>query len=165
MIRILVVQPLSCVWLFVTPWTAACHASPSLGVCSASCPLTWWCHPTISSFVIPFSSALSLSQHQGLFQWVSSCIRWPKYWSFSISPANEYSRLIHFKIDWFDLLAVQGTLKTLGILRNVEKKIFFSMNCASKTDLIRNSEVLLEVKYWILAPFPCFNRTSSLLPI
>ena len=93
------------------------------------------------------------------------CIRWPKYWSFSISSANEYSRLIHFKIDWFDLLAVQGTLKTLGILRNVEKKIFFSMNCASKTDLIRNSEVLLEVKYWILAPFPCFNRTSSLLPI
>ena len=61
-------------------------------------------------------SPLNLSQHQGLFQWVgSSHQEWPKYWSFSfsISPSNEYSGLISFKIDWFDLLAVQGTLKSL----------------------------------------------------
>ena len=45
-------------------------------------------------------------------------IRWPKYWSFSISPSNEYSGLISFRIDWLDLLAVQGTLKSLGLLRN-----------------------------------------------
>ena len=60
-------------------------------------------------------SALNLSQHQGLFQWVSVCIRWSKYWSFSfsISPSREYSGLITLKIDWFDLLAVQGTLRSL----------------------------------------------------
>ena len=59
--------------------------------------------------------AINLSQHQGLFQWVILCIRWPKYWSFSfsISPSNEYSGLISFTIDWFDLLAVQGALKNL----------------------------------------------------
>ena len=61
----------------------------------------------------PSPPAPSPSQHQGLFQCVSSCIRWPKYWSFSISSSNEYSGLISFWIDWFDLLAVQGTLKNL----------------------------------------------------
>ena len=61
----------------------------------------------------PSPPALRLSQHQGLFQWVSSLIRGLKYWSFSISPSNEYSGLILFRVDWFDLLAVQGTLKSL----------------------------------------------------
>ena len=69
-------------------------------------------HPLL----FPSLPALSLSQHQGLFQWVKSalCIRWPKYWSFSfsISPSNAYSGLISFKTDWFDL-AVPGTLKSL----------------------------------------------------
>ena len=62
----------------------------------------------------PSPPVLNLSQHQGLFQWVLP-IRWPKYWSFSfsISPSNEYSGLISFRMDWFDLLAVQGTLKSL----------------------------------------------------
>ena len=61
------------------------------------------------------SPAISLSQHQGLFQWVSLLLSWPKYWSFSfsISPSNEYSGLISFGIDWLDLLAVQGTLNSL----------------------------------------------------
>ena len=70
-------------------------------------------HPLSS----PSPPAFNLSQHQGLFLWVSLCIRWPKYFSFcfsfSISPSNEYSGLISFRIDWFDLLAVQGTLKSL----------------------------------------------------
>ena len=63
----------------------------------------------------PFPPAFILSQHQGLFQWAALHIRWPKYWSFSfsISPSNEYSWFISFRIDWFDLLAVQGTLKSL----------------------------------------------------
>ena len=58
--------------------------------------------------------AFNLSQHLGLFIWVSSSHRWPKYWSFSfsISPSNEYSGLISFRIDWLDLLAVQETLKS-----------------------------------------------------
>ena len=68
-------------------------------------------HPLLS----PSSLALSLAQHQGLFQELAPHIKWPKYWSFSfsISPSNEYSGLISFRIDWFDLLAIQGTLKNL----------------------------------------------------
>ena len=67
-------------------------------------------HPLSS----PSPSTFNLSQHQGLFQWVSSLnslATWPKYWSFSISPSNEYSGLISFRMDWFDLLAVQRALK------------------------------------------------------
>ena len=62
----------------------------------------------------PSPLAFNLSQHQDLFQESVPCIRWPKYWSFnfSISPSNGYSGLISFRIDWFDLLAVQGTLKS-----------------------------------------------------
>ena len=62
----------------------------------------------------PSPSALNLSQHQGLFKWVSSLHQVPKYWNFSfnISPYNEYSGLISFKMDWFDLLGAQGTLKS-----------------------------------------------------
>ena len=68
-------------------------------------------HPLSS----PSPPAFNLSQHQSLFKWVSSCIRWPKYWSFSfsISPSNEYSGWISFRMHWLDLLAVQGTLKSL----------------------------------------------------
>ena len=65
--------------------------------------------------MLPSPSALNLSQHQGLFQWVSRLLRWPKYcsFSFSISPSNEYSGLISLETDWFDLLAVQGTFRSL----------------------------------------------------
>ena len=68
-------------------------------------------HPLSS----PSPPTFNLSQHQGLFKWVSLHIRWPKYWtfSFSVSPSNEYSRLISFRMEWLDLLAVQGTLKSL----------------------------------------------------
>ena len=64
----------------------------------------------------PSPPAFNLSQHQGLFQWVNSSYQvWPTYWSFSfsISSSNEYSGLISFRMDWFDLLSVQGTLKSL----------------------------------------------------
>ena len=63
----------------------------------------------------PSPPAFSLSQHQGLLHWVSSSHQVAKYWnfSFSISPSNEYSGLISFRMAWFDLLAVQGTLKSL----------------------------------------------------
>ena len=69
-----------------------------------------------SDAIQPSHPACNLSHHQGLFQWVSSLHQMAKkYWSFnfSISPSNEYSRLISFRIDWFDLLVLQGTLKSL----------------------------------------------------
>ena len=75
-------------------------------------------HPLSS----PSPPALNLSQHQGLFKWSDLCIRWPKYWSFSfsISPSNEQPGLISFRMDWLDLLAVQGTLK--GLLQHHSSK-------------------------------------------
>ena len=116
---LLLLRHVSCVWLCVTPWTAARQASLSitnswslLKVMSIesvmpSNPLIL-CHPLLLlASILPsirvFSSELTL------------CIRWPKYWSlsFSISPSNEYSGLISFRMDWLDPLAVQGTLKSL----------------------------------------------------
>ena len=86
--------------------------SPRL--CSNSCPLSWWCYPFISSSSSP-SPALNFSQHQGLLQWAGSSLRWPKFWNFtfSISPSSAYSGLISFRIAWFDLFAVQGSLRSL----------------------------------------------------
>ena len=111
-----VVQPLSCVWLSATPWTAARHASLSFTISRSllklmsielmmpcnhlilCCPLLLL--PSIFPSIRVFSNELAL------------CIRWPKCWSSSISPSSEYSGLISFKIDWLDLLAIQGTLKS-----------------------------------------------------
>ena len=113
------VQLLSHVHLFATPWTAACQVSLSITnfwsllrlksiepMMSSNhlilcCPLLLL--PSIFPSIRVFSNESALG------------IRWPKYWSFSfnISPFNEYSRLISFTIDWLDLLAVQGTLKSL----------------------------------------------------
>ena len=113
-----VVQSLSHVQLFVTPWTAACQAHLSFIISQSLFRLMSiesvissnhliLCRPLLLPSTFPsirvFSSELDL------------CMRWPKYWSvsFNISPSNEYSGLISFRIDWFDLLAVQGTLKSL----------------------------------------------------
>ena len=74
-VQFILLQSLSRVQLFATPWIAACQASlpsPTPRVYPNSCPLSQWCHPIISSSVVPFSSAFNLSQHQGLFKWVSS---------------------------------------------------------------------------------------------
>ena len=89
---------------------------PCPGACSNSCPLSRWCHPTISSSVIPLLLLPSICPSIRVFSSESALhIRWPDYWSFSfsISLSNEYSVLISFRIDWFDLLSVQGTLKNL----------------------------------------------------
>ena len=88
--------------------------SPTPRACSNSYPSSQWCRPTISSSVIPFSCLHSFPA-SGAFLMSALRIRWPKYWSFSfsISPSNEYSGLISFRIDLFHLLAVQGTLKSL----------------------------------------------------
>ena len=89
--------------------------SPMPGVYPNSCLLSQWCHPTISSSVVPFSSCLQSFHHQGLFKWVSSSHQVAKVleFSFNSSPSNEHSGLNSFRMDWLDLLAVQGTLKSL----------------------------------------------------
>ena len=91
--------------------------SPTPRACSNSCPSSQWCHSTISSSVsCPLLLLPSILPSIRVFSNESAlCIRWPKYWSFgfNISPSNEYSGLISFRIDWFDLFAVQGTLKSL----------------------------------------------------
>ena len=96
-----------------TPGTLSISNSQSL---LNSSPLSWWCHPTISSSVVHFSPLPSIFPSIRIFSNESVLhIRWPKYWSFSFSssPSNEYSGLISFRMDWLDLLAVQGTLKSL----------------------------------------------------
>ena len=110
------VQSLSCVQLFATPWTAARQASPSITnsqnlltlmsieLVMPSNHLILCCPLLLLPSIFP--SIRVLSSESVLH------VRWPKYWSFSINPANEYSGLISFRIDWFDLLAVQGTLKS-----------------------------------------------------
>ena len=105
------VQSLSCVRLFVTPWTAACQASLSTTNFWSPpnpCPLSQWCHPTISSSVVPFSSCLQRPCIRVFSNESALRIRWPKYWTFSfnISPSNEHPGLISFRMDWLDLLAV-----------------------------------------------------------
>ena len=117
------VQSLSCVWL-CDPMdcsmpglpTSGLPESATPGVYSNSCPLSRWCHPTISSSVAPFSFHLQSFPGSGSFpisqffklggQSIGSII-------LSISPSNEYSRLISFRVDWLNLLPVQGTLKSL----------------------------------------------------
>ena len=90
-----------------------CPSSAS-GVHPNSCPLSWWCNPTITSSVVPFSCLQSF-QHQGLFQWVSSSPQVSEVLELQLQdhPSSECSGLISFRIDWFDLLEVQGTLKNL----------------------------------------------------
>ena len=110
------VQSLSCVRLFVTPWTAACQASLCLTV-------FWSLLKLMSESVMP-SNHLVLSCPLLLLPSTFPSIRifsnelalyitWPKYWNFKISPPNKYSGFISFRIDWFDLLAVRGTLRSL----------------------------------------------------
>ena len=112
------VQSLSHVWLFVTPWTTAHQAS--LSITNSWSPLK----PMSIESMMP-SNHLILCRSLLLLPWIfpsirvfskepALCIRWPKYWSFSfnISPSNEHPGLISFRMDWLDLLAVQGTLKS-----------------------------------------------------
>jgi len=113
------VQSLSSVWLFPTPWTTACQASLSITNCqSLPKPMSIesvmpsnhliLCRPLLLLPSIPPSIRVFSSES-------TLRMRWPKYWSFSFStsPSNEYSGLISFRMDWLDLLAVQGTLKSL----------------------------------------------------
>ena len=113
------VQSLSRVQLFATPWTADMPGHPVRHQLSESTQThVHWISDAIQTSHLPSSPslpAINLSQHQGLFKWVSCSNQVAKYWSFSfnISPSNEHPGLISFRMDWLDLLAVQGTLKSL----------------------------------------------------
>ena len=114
-----VVQLLSCVRLFATPWTATRQASLSFIISQSLLKLMSIESVMPSNHFILYCPLLLLPlifPSIGIFSNESAlCTRWPKYWSFSfrISPSNEYSGLISFGTDWFDLFAVQGTLKNL----------------------------------------------------
>ena len=118
------VQSLSHVRLFVTPWITAREASLSITHSWSSLklmsiddgqPAIQWCHPAISSSVVPFSSCPQSLPASEFLPMSQLCRRWPKYWSFSfsMSPSNEHPGLISFRMNWLDLLAVQGNLKSL----------------------------------------------------
>ena len=113
------VQSLSCVWLFATPWTAACQASLSITNSRSSLRLTSIesvmpsSHPILGHplfLLSPIPPSIRVFSNESTL-----CMRWTKYWSFSfsISPSKEHPGLISFRMDWLYLLAVQGTLKSL----------------------------------------------------
>ena len=133
------VQSLSLVQLFATPWTAACHASLSITNSQSLLKLMsiesvmpsshlMLCHPLLLMSPIPPSIRV-FSNESDLR------MRWPKYWnfSFSISPSNEHRGLISSRIDWLDLLAVQGTLKNL-LQHHSSKHHFFGAQLSSQSN-------------------------------
>ena len=103
----------------------------------------------------PPSPAFNLSQHQGFSSESALCIKWPKYWSFgfSISSSNEYSRLISFRINWFDLLAVQRTLRSLLYQHNLKASILwhsaFSMVQLSHPYMITGKTIALTIQTFV----------------
>ena len=112
----------------------------------------------------PFPLALTLSQHQGLFQWVgSSHQEWPKYWSFSISPSSE-SGLISFRTDWFDLLAVQGTLKSLLQHHSSKASILWcsAIFMVQQLYVLNMCILFTDVYIWRILPLNTQNRTGRL---
>ena len=121
-----VVLSLSHVWLFITPWAATCQASQSFTISQSLCKLISielmmpsnhliFCYPLLLPSIFP--SIRVFSNESALH------IKWPKYWNFYNSPSNEYSGLISFRINWFNLLEVQGTLKSLLQHHNSEASI------------------------------------------
>ena len=146
------VQSLSCVRLFATPWTAARQASLSIANSQSLLKLM-----SIES-VMP-SNHLTLCHPLPLLPSICPSIRvfsnesvlhikWPKYWrfSFSISPSNEYSGLIAFRIDWFDLLAVQGSFKSLP------------QHHSSKASVLQHSAFFVAFSFsYFLSFFPLFK--------
>ena len=117
-----VVQSLSC----ATPWTAGCQAPMSSTISHSLLKFTFIEPVMLSNHLFlclllllpPIFPRIRVFSNESAL-----CIRWPKYWSFSISPSNEYSGLISFGIDWFNLLAVQGTLKSLPQHHNLKASI------------------------------------------
>ena len=164
-----VFQLLSHVQLFVTPWTTARQASLyslSPWLCSNSCPWSQWCHPTISSFVDSSSCPQSFPA-SGSFPMNWLLASWPKCWSFSFStsPSSEYSGLISFRIDWFNLLAVQGTLKSPLQNHSLKETIlqcsaFFRVQLSH---LYMTTGKIIALTTWAFVSKVLFNMLSKLV--
>ena len=128
---VVVVQTLSHVQLFVTPWTAVCHAFLSSTISQNFLKFISTESVMLSNYLFlrhPLLLLPSIFPSIRVFSSESAlCIRWPRYWnfSFSTSPSDEYSGLISFRIDWFDLLAVQG-LSRIFSSTTIQKHQFFS---------------------------------------
>ena len=163
---VVVVQSLIHVRLFVTLWTTALPRlpcpSPFSGAHPSSRPLNWWCYPMISSSAV--SSPLpSIFPSIKVFSSKSALpIMWPKYWSFSISPFNEYSGLISLRIDQFDLLAVQRALKSLLQHHSLKASIlqhsaFFMVHSNICTWLLEKPEL------WLYRPMSAKLRLCFLI--
>ena len=161
---VVAVQSLSHFLLFATPRTEARQAPVST--------ISW------SLFKLMSIELVMLSNHFILFcpllplpsvfpsikvfsDELALCIRWPKYWSFSVTPSNEYSVLVSFRIDWFYLLAVQETLKSL-LQHHIKKKIFIYFNWMIIT--LQYCDVFCHTSEWIrgTVPAPWFENINSL---
>ena len=133
--------------------------SPTPRVPTNSCPLSRWCHPAISScrpllLQPPIFPSIRVFYNESVLP-----IRWSKYWSFNISPSNEYSGLISFRIDWFDLLAAQGTLKSL--LQHHSSKA--SILLCSAFFMVQSSHPYMTTRKTIsLTIWICFSKAMSL---
>ena len=132
-------------WPHVLQHTRPPCPSPTPGTCSNSCPSSQWCHPTISSSAVPFSSCLQSFPASGSSSESVLHIRWPKYWSFSfsISPPNEYSGPVSFRMDWLGLLALQGIVKSLFQHHSskasiLQHSVFFIVQLSNPYDYWKN---------------------------
>ena len=135
-----------------------------------SCPLSQRCHSTISSSVVPFSQLQSFPASGTFANESIFHIRWPKDWSFSfsISPSNEYSGLIFFRMDWLDLLAVQGTLKSLlqhhsSKASTLQRSAFFMVQLSHPYMTTGKTIVLTRHTFVGKVMSPLFNMLSKLV--
>ena len=122
-------------WPHESKHTRATYPSPTPGDYSNSCLLSQWCHPAISSSVVPFSSCLQSFPASGSFPMSQLRMRWPKYWSFSfsISSSNEYPGLISFRITGWSSLQSKG-LSRVFTNTTVQKYQFFSAQLSSQSN-------------------------------
>ena len=144
-----VVQFLSCVWFFVTPWTAACQVSLSFTISWSLLKLMsiQSSHPLLP----PSPFALNLSSIRVFFQWPGSSHQLAKVLELQINvnPSNEYSVLISFRIGWFDLLAYQGTLKSLLQDSTNSVSVFTNTRSAFKSETFWELEGNCWGKRWV----------------
>ena len=163
---VVVVQLPSHVWLFATPWTAACQLSLSFTISRSLLQLISIKSVMLSNHLIfccPLFLLPSVFPSIRVFPNESTLpVRWPKYWSFNINPSHEYSGLISFRVDWFELLAVQETLKSLLQCHNLKASTLwhsaFFMVQLSHLHIATGKTIALTI--WTFAGKVLYNKLS-----